>query len=139
MIRSGSRVSIHYTLTVDGEIVESTSDKAPLTFVHGAGEIFSGLEEQLLGHGPGDRASFELQPDKGFGHPDPEAVQTIPRSVLDLPDSLAPGQTVSGCIAGDAFRGRIVAIGENEITLDLNHPLAGKTLHFQVEVVDVSA
>lgn len=138
MIRNGSRVKIHYTLKVDNQVLESTSGKEPLSFVWGTGEVFPGLEAELLGRRAGDRTSFDLPPEKGFGPAHPEAIQKVPKAVLDLAADLEPGQTVSGHIAGDAFRGTVVAIGDHDITLDLNHPLAGKTLHFDVEVMEVS-
>ena len=139
MIRNGSRVTIHYTLTVDGETVESTARRGPLTFVQGRGEILPGLEAELQGGGAGDRRCFTLPPELGFGLPSEDAVHRVPRSILDLPSDLKPGQSVSGTLAGDRFRGRVVAIDADHITLDLNHPLAGKPIEVEVEVVEVSS
>ena len=137
MIRAGSRVKIHYTLTVDGETWESTAGKEPLSYVQGEGQLFGGLEERLLGGRTGEKRSFKIPPEKGFGQPNPDDIHKMPKSILCLPDNVKPGQYVSGTLAGDPFRARIVAIDAREITLDLNHPLAGKTLHFEVEVVEV--
>lgn len=137
MIRDGCRVKIHYTLTVDGETWESTAGKEPLSYVQGEGQLFSGLEERLLGGRAGEKRSIEIPPEKGFGQPDPADIHKMPKSILCLPDNMKPGQYVSGNLAGDPFRARIVAIDSREITLDMNHPLAGKTLHFEVEVVEV--
>ena len=137
MIRAGSRVKIHYTLTVDGETWETTAGKEPMSYVQGEGQLFGGLEERLLGGRAGEKRSFEIPPENGFGLSNPDEIHKLPKSVLCLPDNVKSGQYVSGNLAGDPFQARIVAINAREITLDMNHPLAGKTLHFEVEVVEV--
>jgi FKBP-type peptidyl-prolyl cis-trans isomerase SlyD len=138
MIDDGSTVKFHYTLTVDGETIESSRDGDPLSYVHGKGEIVPGLEEQLLGKSAGDTLELNIPADKGYGPPDPQAIQTVPRSAFGDPEKLKVGDIVAGEAAGQQIRARIAEIGSENITIDLNHPLAGKALHFSIEVVEVS-
>ena len=137
MIQKGSQVKIHYTLKVDGKVVDSSVGKDPLAFEQGGGQIIEGLEEQLAGLKVGDKKECELAPEKGYGLPNPDAVRTLPRTAFTDPDSLKPGDVVSGHHAGMPFTLRVSTVGPKEISLDMNHPLAGKTLHFAVEVVEV--
>jgi len=139
MIQKGSKVQIHYTLIVDGEKVESSRGGEALSYVHGEGNIIPGLEEELAGLTEGDRKDVRVTPDKAYGERDPNAVQDVPKSAFQEPEKLDVGGTVSGRTSeGQAFQARVTGIGDDTVTLDLNHPLAGKTLEFQVEVVGVS-
>jgi FKBP-type peptidyl-prolyl cis-trans isomerase SlyD len=138
MIDKGSKVRFHYTLTVDGEEIESSKGNEPLSYVHGEGQIVPGLEEQLKGMAPGETTSTEIPPEKGYGPPDPTAVQTVPRSAFKDADRLKVGDIVAGEAAGQAIRARIAKVDGGQITIDLNHPLAGKTLQFTIEVVEVA-
>ncbi len=138
MIRNGSRVSLRYTLTVDGEVIDSSAERGPLEYVHGLGQIIPGLEEQLTGLEVGDRREITVTPEKGYGPIDPAAVQQVPISAFRDPEGLQVGDTVYGNIEGRRFEARVVEIGPDSATLDLNHPLAGKTLHFAIEIIGVT-
>lgn len=139
MIEKGSKVQFHYTLTVNGEQVESSKGGEPHSYVHGEGQIIPGLEEALAGLTPGDTKSFQLPPAKAYGEHDPSAVQQVPKTAFQEPDQLAVGTQVNGRTGdGQAFQARVAEIGGDTITLDMNHPLAGKTLDFEVELVGVS-
>ncbi|GIW39429.1 MAG: peptidyl-prolyl cis-trans isomerase [Candidatus Binatia bacterium] len=137
MIEEGSRVRIHYTLSVDGEIIESSVGQEPFEYIHGTGQIVPGLEEQLAGLEPGDKKEIDVPPEKGYGEFDRSAVQRVPRAAFRDPEELEVGDVVTGEIRGQRFQATVAEVGPEEITLDLNHPLAGKTLHFSIEVVSV--
>lgn len=137
MIKSGSQVKIHYTLTVDGETVDSSRGNDPLAYTHGQGQIIPGLEEQIEGLAPGDTKEAVVAPEEGYGMPDPDGVQEVPKSAFNEPDSLGVGDVVSGQAGDRPIQARISEVRSETIVVDLNHPLAGKTLHFSVEIVEV--
>jgi FKBP-type peptidyl-prolyl cis-trans isomerase SlyD len=137
-IQDGSTVTIDYTMTLeDGEVIDSTSDLEPLTYVQGQGEIIAGLELFLQGKSKGESLEVAVQPDMGFGESDQEAFIEIPKSDLP-PDGLEVGTTLQGQgPQGQSIEGRVVEVRENSAVIDFNHPLAGKVLHFTVTIVDV--
>ena len=100
MIKSGSNVRLHYTLTVDGEVLDSSTDGDPLTYVHGDGQIIPGLEAAIEGLGAGDKKTVEVSAAKGYGERQPDAVQEIPRTAFRDPERLKVGDGFSG-MAGD--------------------------------------
>lgn len=137
MIKDKSTVKFHYTLTVDGEKVDSSRGREPLTYVHGEGQIVPGLERELEGLTPGDSKTVEVAPDDGYGPHRAEGMHEVPKEAFSDASELKPGDRVSGQAQGQAFEARVTAVGEDTISLDLNHPLAGKTLEFEVEIVEV--
>ncbi len=137
MIQAGSKVSIHYKLTVDGELVDTSEGQDPLAYVQGSGEIIPGLEEELTGLKVGDKKSVSIPPEKGYGPYESEAVQQVPISAFNEADKLKAGDIVSGEMQGQTFRATVVTIDKESVRLDLNHPLAGKTLEFHVEVIGI--
>lgn len=137
-IQDGSTVEIHYTLVVENEVVDSSAGKEPLKYVQGSGEIIPGLEEELTGLAAGDKKEVLVEPEKGYGPSDPEAVRQLPRDAFQNPETLEVGALVGGTVKGQQFQARIASIDDESVTIDLNHPLAGKTLNFAVEVVHVS-
>ena len=138
MIKKGSRVKLHYTLTVDNETVDSSRNREPLSYVHGEGQVVRGLEEQLEGMKAGETTTATIAPDKAYGPRRPDALQKVARSAFQEPSVLKEGDMVSGQAQGKAFQATVAEVGPEEITLDLNHPLAGKTLQFDVEIVEVA-
>lgn len=140
-IKNGATVQINYTLTVDGEELDNSKQQGgPLTYVQGSGQILPGLEEDLKGMHQGDAKEVVLPPERAFGNPDPSAVQTFPKGAFDDPDSINEGSLIQGKTAdGKEFQATVKDIRDDQVILDFNHPLAGKTLHFDVEVVNVEA
>jgi FKBP-type peptidyl-prolyl cis-trans isomerase SlyD len=139
MIAAGSKVSIHYTLTVDGSVVDSSSGKEPLEYVQGQGMLVPGIEKGLAGAAAGEKRRVVVAPAEGYGEAHPELLIKAPREALShLPD-LAVGAVVAGEGPDGPFRAIVRQIADEDVTLDLNHPLAGKTLEFDVEVVSVAA
>ncbi len=128
---------MHYTLTVDGKIVDSSVGKSPLLYTQGAKQIIPGLEEKLAGLKAGDKTQVRVSPEKGYGKMNPEAVQRVPRAALKDIKGLKVGSVVTGQSGNRPVQAKVRAIAKETVTLDMNHPLAGKTLNFDVEIVAV--
>ncbi len=139
MIKEGSKVSVHYTLTVEDAVVDSSNGQDPLSYTQGAGEIIPGLEAALAGLKEGDKKDVTIPPEKGYGSHSPEAIKKVPRESFQDADKLEVGSVVNGQVQGQNFRASVIALETDSVTLDLNHPLAGKTLNFQVEIVTVAS
>jgi FKBP-type peptidyl-prolyl cis-trans isomerase SlyD len=139
MIKKGSTVKIHYTLSVDGVILDTSAEGDPLVYVQGSGQIIPGLEFELEGLKAGDKKEVTVAPEKGYGSVDPNAFQKVPRGAFENAKDLKVGDMVSGQMGEQVFNAVVSDLSLEEITLDFNHPLAGKTLRFAVEVVEVTA
>lgn len=137
MIEKGSKVHLHYTLKVDGDVVGSSRGEEPLAYIQGEGHIVPGLEEALLGKSVGDSLDVSVSPEKGYGMPNDEARQSVPKSAFEDPSDLKPGDVVSGEAGGQPLRALVLEVTDDQIVLDLNHPLAGKTLEFDIEIIGV--
>jgi FKBP-type peptidyl-prolyl cis-trans isomerase SlyD len=139
-IREGSVVTIEYTLTDSaGSLIESTVGKEPLTYIHGAGQIVPGLERELNGLKAGDQKKIQVRPEEGYGLPDEKAFQELPK------DRVPPeAHQVGAMLMTKGPDGRVIPIRVHKVTgttvvVDFNHPLAGKTLNFDVTVKDIKA
>lgn len=138
-IQKGSTVTFHYTLSIDSNIVDSSASKKPFTYVQGAGQMIPGLEDQMKGLKKGDKRHITVSPEKGYGPIHPDAFQNVSKNSFKDPKALKVGGTVTGQFNGQLLRATIVSIEDDNVTLDLNHPLAGKTLQFNIEIVDVKS
>jgi len=136
-ISKGSKVKINYALNVDGKMVDSSAGKQPLAFVQGAGQIVPGLEEQLEGLQAGAKKSVTVPPEKGYGQVNPAAVQKVPKTAFRDAPQLSAGRMVTITQGNRQFPAMIKSVGAKDVTLDFNHPLAGKTLQFDIEIVEV--
>ena len=138
-IGSGTTVQIAYTLKDDsGEVLDSNEGQAPLTYVHGRREIVPGLEQALDGLRAGDTRQVTVGAAEGYGPVDPGAVAEVPRQTVPQ-DALVPGTELLARRQDGATRPvRVKEVRDSTVVLDLNHPLAGRTLHFDVRVVDVA-
>jgi FKBP-type peptidyl-prolyl cis-trans isomerase SlyD len=133
-------VLMHYTLKDNsGEVLDSSEGKEPLAFIQGVGNIIIGLEEQLEGKAVGDKVSATVAPEKGYGIRNEENVHVVPLSGFqaDGEEKLAEGMQVRVETNEGVSIADVVKIDGDDVTLDLNHPLADETLHFDVEVVDI--
>jgi FKBP-type peptidyl-prolyl cis-trans isomerase 2 len=138
MIKTGSKVSIHYKLSIHGDLFDSSEGREPLTYVHGSKQIVTGLEEALDGMEAGEETRVSVPAEKAYGPHNPEAVQTFPKSAFESPEKMSVGTTIQGrSRQGQRFTAVVTQISKENVTLDLNHPLAGKTLDFEVQVVEV--
>ncbi len=137
-IEQGKKVAFDYTLTVDGEVVDSSKDRGPLTYTHGEGKIIPGLAEELKGMKAGEKASVKVGPKEAYGGENPDAFKEIPKS--SLPKELEPKAGMMLQMQGpqgQAVPVKVAEVKAESVILDLNHPLAGKTLNFDVTIVSV--
>ena len=134
-IAANKVVTISYTLRDDdGEIIDSSDEGTPLVYLHGASNIVPGLEEELEGAGPGDSIEASIPPEKGYGPRIGES-QEVPRKLFPAEAELVAGmQVVAHDDEGRQIPFFITGIGEETVTVDPNHPLAGETLHFDVTI-----
>lgn len=138
--KSGDTVRIHYTGTLqDGSVFDSSEDRDPLEFQLGSGQVIPGFDEGVSGMEVGEKKTIEIPCDQAYGPIHPEAMQDVPRA--EIPDNIplelgtqlqmqAPdGQTMMVVVAN---------VTDEKVTLDANHPLAGKDLTFALELVEIA-
>lgn len=141
-IKKGDKIKVEYTGTLDDGTVFDSSEKhgKPLEFEVGSGQIIKGFDEAVIGMEKGQEKEIKLTPDQAYGQPNPDLVKKVPKDKLPKePEPKAGMMMVVGTPDGKQLPAKIVEIGENEISLDLNHPLAGKNLNFKIKVVDISS
>ena len=132
-------IAIHYTLTVDGDKVESSHDNGePLWILLGHGQLIPGLEKALEGHEAADTLQVEIAPADGYGERQDGQIQRVPKKYFHLGNKLKPGMTtVLSLKEGGQRVVTVHKVGMSTIDVDLNHPMAGKTLHFDVVINEV--
>lgn len=135
-----SVVEIHYTLkNAEGEIMDSSSGGAPLTYLHGTHGLIPGLENELQGKKVGDSFNAVIPPELAYGEADEALVHTIDRSMFRGVETIEPGMVFTAEGENGQQHIRVKAVDGDKITIDGNHEMAGKTLHFDVEVVSIRA
>jgi FKBP-type peptidyl-prolyl cis-trans isomerase SlyD len=140
-IGKGNVVGLDYSLHLgDGEVVDRSDPGEPLTYLHGEGQIVPGLETALEGMGVGDQKKVVVAPGDGYGDHDPRGIQEVPREAFpaDFQPQVGMELTAEGP-NGEPVPFSIREVKPASIVIDLNHPLAGKTLHFDVTVREVRA
>ncbi|MBS0568745.1 MAG: peptidylprolyl isomerase [Proteobacteria bacterium] len=133
-------VTFHYHLTDEtGTKVDSSHDRAePLTILFGHGQIIPGLEQAMEGHEAGDKFDVSVPPEHGYGERREDFTQRVPKKYFRDADHLKAGDATVLSVQGGGYRQVVVLkVGSSVIDVDLNHPMAGKTLKFDVEVTDV--
>ena len=136
-------VAVNYTLTVDGQVADQSKEGAPLEFITGAGMLIPKFEEAIMGKEAGEKVEFTLSPADGYGEVQAEAIVELPRQIFcDESGEIAPMVTVGAVLPmstadGQQMHGTVTSVGEETVGMDFNHPMAGKTLNFAVEVVSV--
>lgn len=138
-IDQGTRVTLHFALTfTDGQVIDSTFDKQPATLEIGDENLPENFEAYLKGLVAGDRKTFEVPPEKGFGQRNPNNLQTFKRHEFSADMVLEAGVMISFADARQAeLPGVVSRVEGDEVEVDFNHPLAGRTLVFEVEIIDV--
>lgn len=139
VITTGSKVTMHFALRLEnGEVVDSTYAGKPASFVVGDGKLPAGFETLVTGMKEGDGETFIVTPEHAFGQPDPRNVQTLPRSRFDPEMVLSDGLVVSFVDkSGSELPGVVTGFDDERVTIDFNHPLAGRHLVFQVDILAV--
>jgi len=139
MISEGTRVTLNFALVLDdGSEIDSNFEKEPASFSVGDGSLLPGFERALFGLKSGDEATLEILPEEGFGQPNDNNLQTIKRDQFDVGSELEAGMVFSFAdAAGGELPGVVKTFDADEVTVDFNHPLAGRTLSFRVVIHNV--
>jgi FKBP-type peptidyl-prolyl cis-trans isomerase SlyD len=138
VVAEGKSVKVHYTLKVGGKVVGSSIGREPIQFKAGSHQIIPGFEKAIIGMKAGQKKSFKLSPEQGYGLEDPKAIKSIPKT--QIPPDIKPK---AGMILdtqgkdGQRVPVKVVEVKKDVVVIDFNHPLAGKTLYYDVEVVEV--
>lgn len=140
VVQTGSDVAFDYTLTDEsGTVIDSSKGKQPMHYVHGQGQIIPGLEKELAGMAVGGQKKVTVKPEDGYGPINPQAFQEIPKEKLPA-DALKVGtMLMAQGPQGQGVPVRVHEIKENTVIMDFNHPLAGKTLSFDIKITDIKA
>jgi len=138
--KTGDNVKVHYTGKLqEGEVFDSSQGKAPLEFRIGDGKVIAGFEQGVLGMEVGDKKQISISPEEGYGVRNEELVAVIEKTLLTTDIDTSVGQQLQVKQQdGTAIQLLVTAETEDNVTLDANHPLAGKTLLFDVELVEIA-
>lgn len=137
-VATNKAVTIHYTLTNQtGDVVDSSRDGDPLAYIHGVGALVPGLEKELEGKTAGDSIAVTVQPDDGYGQKTPELIQSVPKEAFAFDGEIEVGMRFEAETDHGIELVEVIEVDEESVTIDANHPLAGETLNFDVNVVDV--
>jgi FKBP-type peptidyl-prolyl cis-trans isomerase 2 len=138
MIKNGSVVSFEYTLSDEnGEVIESNRGEEPVSYTHGAQQIIPGLEKGFLGMEINEKKSIRVEPEEAYGPVNSESFKEIPKREVPA-GALKKGTMLQARgPRGEEFSVRVHDITPETVVLDLNHPLAGKTLNFDVKVLSI--
>jgi len=139
-IEKNKVVQLHYTLTNDeGQVMDSSANGAPLAYIHGIGNLIPGLEKELEGKAAGDKLLAKIAPAEAYGEWEAGKQHVVPKSGFkgEGNEQLEIGMRVQVDTGQQQAIAMVTNIEDENVTLDLNHPLAGMTLHFDVEVVEV--
>lgn len=142
VIETGSEVTLHLRISLEsGAVAEESFGKEPLSFTIGDGTMIEGLEQLLVGLHVGEKANFMVAPEDAFGMHDPDKVHVMERTEfpLEMSEQLQPGQLVAfNTPAGDEMLGMVKDLTIDRVEVDFNHPLAGRVIQFEVEILKVS-
>lgn len=139
-IKKGDKVKVEYTGTLNDGTVFDSSEKhgKPLEFEVGAGQMIIGFDSAVIGMEKGDEKEIRLEPAEAYGDHNPQLVQKISRAQLTEGEPKPGMMLLVTAPDGHQFPAQIIEVTDKEITIDLNHPLAGKTLIFKIKIVDIS-
>jgi FKBP-type peptidyl-prolyl cis-trans isomerase 2 len=138
VVSEGKSVKVNYTMSVDGKVMDSSKERGPLEFKAGSHQVIPGFEKAVMGMKVGEKKSVKVGPEDAYGPEDPTAIQNVPKN--QLPAEITPK---AGMILtargkdGESMPVKIVEVKDDVVVMDFNHPLAGKTLNFDVEVIEI--
>lgn len=137
-IQNNKVVSIDYTLTNnEGKTLDTSEGRAPLSYIHGKGNLIPGLEKALEGKKVGDKVNVTISPEEAYGERNEELIQVIPRSAFQGVDNIEPGMQFQANVQGHTQIISVTKVEGDNITTDANHPLAGEHLTFDVDITEV--
>lgn len=137
LIEKDKVVSFHFKVIEDGELLESSSEGDPMLYMHGRNGLISGLETELTGKKAGENFSVTLEPKAAYGIPLESSKQRISKKHLATKEKLHVGMVVDINTTDGLRQATIVKVGKFNVDIDTNHPFSGKTLTFEVDIVDV--
>lgn len=138
IIEKGKTVTFEYTLTLENkEVIDSNAGAEPLTFTHGSSQIIPGLEDQMMGMKAGDSRKITVMPEDAYGPMLEEAVIELRTEQVPENSRKVGAMLQTQSPEGQIIRGHITKIDDQKAIIDLNHPLAGETLFFDVKIIDV--
>lgn len=139
-IQDNMDVALEYTLTVEGNVVDTTKDRAPFHYIHGQGQLIPGLERELTGLHVGDSKEVTVSPEEAYGEVDPAKFVEVPKDQIPQDITPAVGMILQGVDSdGKRISAKINEVKDTSVVLDTNNRLAGKTLNFQVKVTAISS
>jgi FKBP-type peptidyl-prolyl cis-trans isomerase 2 len=139
-VGNGDKVKVEYKGTLDDGTVFDSSEAhgEPLEFEVGTGQIIPGFEEAIMGMEEGDEKEFKLEPSEAYGEHNPQLVKAVPRDKMPLDEEPETGMMLLTELPNGAkIPAVITEVTKEEVTIDLNHPLAGKTLTFEIKVIGI--
>jgi len=137
-IETNKVVSFHYTLSNEqGEEIETSRERSPMSYLHGAGNIIPGLEKAMTGKASGDRFEVTIEPKDAYGERNEDAIKRVPAKHFKNAGPLEPGRPVIMHTQNGPVQVTIVKVGRFNVDIDSNHPLAGQSLTFDVEITEV--
>ncbi|MEJ2184921.1 MAG: peptidylprolyl isomerase [Gemmatimonadota bacterium] len=137
--KSGDQVAVHYTGKLDsGEVFDSSDGRDPIRFELGSGQVIPGFEQAVEGMAVGDKREIRIEPEDAYGQPSDELLVEVART--QLPGDIEPAvgmplQVQTG--GGEQRVVRVTEVGDDTVTIDMNHPLAGRALNFELELVEI--
>ena len=139
-IKKGDKIRVDYTGTLeDGTVFDTSDGKEPLEFEVGSGQIIKGFDEAVVGMKNGEEKEVIIKPEDAYGEANPELQKKIPKSQLPEGQEPKPGMTLAIATPdGRQVPVKISEVSDTDITIDLNHPLAGKTLTFKIKIVGIA-
>ncbi|MAG39197.1 peptidylprolyl isomerase [Candidatus Woesearchaeota archaeon] len=140
-IKKGDKVSINYTGSFDDGKVFDSSEKheKPLEFEVGTGKVIKGFDNAVIGMNKGEKKDFKIESKDAYGDRNPQLVQKVPRDKLPKDKELKSGMVMAlKSPDGKQIPAMLTEVNDKEVTIDINHPLAGKTLNFKIEIVSIN-
>ncbi len=138
-VKKGDKIKVDYTGTLDDGTVFDDSKKHghPLEFEVGSGQLIKGFDEGVIGMKKGEEKDIHIKCADAYGDPNPDLVKKVPRDKLPTEQELKPGMMLGVALpTGQQLPAKIVEVGDKEITIDMNHPLAGKDINFKIKVIE---
>ena len=142
VVKKGDKVKIEYVGSLEDGTVFDSSDKheAPLEFKVGAGQLIKGFDDAVLGMKKGEEKKITLKPNDAYGELNPELIKDLPKNYFPADQDIQPGMMfMMGLQDGRQIQVRISKVSEDTVTVDLNPPLAGKTLIFKIKIIDIAS
>ncbi len=142
-VKKGDTVKVEYVGTLeDGEVFDSTEKHGgePLEFTAGAGQMIKGFDDAVIGMKKGEEKSITLKPSDAYGDHNPQLIREVPKANLPPDVDVKPGMVLGMMLPnGHQFPAKVVRVTDKGASVDLNHPLAGKTLSFRLKIVEIGS